>query len=127
MFIRKQYLDRILEFVDKPFVKVISGLRRSGKSTLLLMIKEELKNRGVISKNIVYINLESFNYSHISNAKKLYNHILDSIEKDSKSYVLIDEIQEVEEWEKFSMIKRISIIIIMATKMILFVSRVQKN
>ncbi len=100
MFIRKQYLDRILEFVDKPFVKVISGLRRSGKSTLLLMIKEELKNRGVISKNIVYINLESFNYSHISNAKKLYNHILDSIEKDSKSYVLIDEIQEVEEWEK---------------------------
>jgi len=55
MIIRESYLEKLNDFIDKPFVKILSGIRRSGKSTILLMLQESLKARGVSEKNIVFL------------------------------------------------------------------------
>jgi len=81
-------------------VKVITGLRRSGKSMLLLSLKNELLQRGIAPENIIYINFESFNFADIDTDKKLYQYIKNKISNNKRHYLLIDEIQEVENWEK---------------------------
>ena len=101
MIIRRQYIQRITPFIGKPFVKIISGIRRCGKSTLLMMIKEELINRGVSPSQVVYMNFESFEWAEIDSAKKLYSHIKSTIkDSEKKYYILLDEIQEIRQWEK---------------------------
>jgi predicted AAA+ superfamily ATPase len=97
---RKLYIEQITGFVDKPFVKVISGIRRSGKSVLLMQLMEVLKQKGINEKNIIYINFESFRYAEITNAKQLYEKIASEIINDNRYYILLDEIQEVDQWEK---------------------------
>lgn len=97
---RKTYLAKISEFIDKPFIKVITGLRRSGKSSLLFMLKEAILNRGVAEEQIIYLNFESFENSDIMEAKLLYQYVKSKISNTIKYYVLLDEIQEVKEWEK---------------------------
>ena len=97
---RKTYLAKISEFIDKPFIKVITGLRRSGKSSLLFMLKESILNRGVDQEQIIYLNFESFENSDIMEAKLLYQYVKSKISNTNKYYVLLDEIQEVKEWEK---------------------------
>lgn len=86
--------------MDKPFIKVISGIRRSGKSALLMMLKEELLKRGISEQNIIYLNFESFEFSEILIAKELYAYVKGKIRNNEKHYILLDEIQEVEAWEK---------------------------
>lgn len=100
MIERQTYLDRIVEFIDKPFVKVLTGIRRSGKSTVMTMIQLELEKRGVDKSRIIYINMESFSNIHLNTANALYQYITALLSKDHRSYILIDEIQEVEGWEK---------------------------
>jgi predicted AAA+ superfamily ATPase len=100
MIKRTYYTKTITSYIDKPFVKVITGLRRSGKSMLLLLLKNELLERGISPKNIIYINFESFDFSDIDNAKELYQYIKSKIKNNTRYYILIDEIQEVENWEK---------------------------
>ena len=97
---RKTYLAKISEFIDKPFIKVITGIRRSGKSSLLFMLKEAILNRGVDQEQIIYLNFESFDNSDIMEAKLLYQYVKNKISNTNKYYVLLDEIQEVKEWEK---------------------------
>ena len=100
MIKRTLYLDKIKEFIDKPFIKVISGIRRSGKSSILLLLKDEILHRGAQEQQILLINFESFNYSEIKTGEQLYTYIQQQINPGKKSYILLDEIQEVVGWEK---------------------------
>jgi len=100
MIKRTLYLDKIKEFIDKPFIKVISGIRRSGKSSILLLLKDEILHRGAQEQQILLINFESFNYSEIKTGEQLYTYIKQQLNPSKKSYILLDEIQEVVGWEK---------------------------
>jgi len=100
MIKRDTYFNLLRDYIDKPFVKIITGLRRSGKSMLLLFLKEELISRGIPESNIILINFESFEFSEIDDAAKLHRYIKDKITNGNRYYILIDEIQEVESWEK---------------------------
>src|SRR5450759_2305664 len=100
MIKRELYLNQLREFIDKPFIKVITGLRRSGKSSLLILLRDELLKRGIRKENIIYINFESFEFSDIDIADKLYKFVKAKIENKQRYYILLDEIQEVVSWEK---------------------------
>jgi len=100
MIKRELYLNQLRDFINKPFIKVITGLRRSGKSSILMLLRDELINLGIGEENIIYINFESFEFSEIDNADKLYKFVKDSIANKQRYYILFDEIQEVESWEK---------------------------
>ncbi|MBK9291970.1 MAG: ATP-binding protein [Bacteroidetes bacterium] len=100
MIKRDLYLNQLREFIDKPLIKVITGIRRCGKSAMLLMLKDELMGRGVDDENIIHINFESFNYADLHEADKLYAHIKSKITNRRPYYVLLDEIQEVKGWER---------------------------
>jgi len=101
MIKRTLYLNKISEFIDKPFVKVITGLRRSGKSTILILLKEELKKRNVHEEQIVYLNFESFEFSHLNTYSDLYNYVKGKVlKKGLRYYIFLDEVQMVGEWEK---------------------------
>ena len=99
MIIREKYLNKMIMLKDTEYIKVITGLRRSGKSTLMLMYKDYLLNNQVKEDNIIYINFESAMYDDIKNYKDLYQFVKDKIRKD-KIYLLLDEVQNVESWEK---------------------------
>lgn len=87
MIQREIYLNKIIAFIDKPFIKVITGIRRSGKSTILRLLQEEISQRGVDDQQIILINFESFNFSEISNSHLLYNYIKDRIKVGKKYYI----------------------------------------
>lgn len=99
MIIRDKYLKRIVDAKDTEFIKVITGVRRSGKSTLLLMFKDYLLNNGIKEENIIHINFESAMYDDIKDYKDLYKYIKNLIKKE-KTYLLLDEVQNVKSWEK---------------------------
>ena len=99
MIIRDTYLKRMIDAKDTEFIKVITGVRRSGKSTLLKMFKDFLLNNGINEKDIIYINFESALYDDIKNYKDLYKCVTDQI-TNNKVYLLLDEVQNVESWEK---------------------------
>lgn len=101
MIKRNLYLDKIRDFYNEvSLIKIIYGLRRSGKSVILTQIIEELKDMNIDNEHIIYINFESLEYSFIKNAEDLYKYIK-SISKDNKIYyVFLDEIQKVFEFEK---------------------------
>ena len=71
MIYRKQYMDRILPFIDTPFVKILTGVRRCGKSTILLMLQDELKKRGVDPEQILFYRFDSLRYEDIDTASSL--------------------------------------------------------
>ena len=99
MIVRQSYLNRLIQAKDTEFIKVITGVRRSGKSTLLVMFKEYLLENGVDEKNIIHINFESAVYYEIKDYKDLYQRIKNNISK-GKNYILLDEVQNVDKWEK---------------------------
>jgi len=100
MIIRKKYLEQIEKFINQPFIKVLTGIRRCGKSVILLQIKDILLKKGIDEKNIIYINFENMENIEIDSAIKLHAKIKTYMQKDEKYYVLLDEIQEVAGWEK---------------------------
>jgi len=100
MLLRPQYIEKIMPYVNTPFVKVLSGVRRSGKSTILKMIEEELKKRGIAPQQILAYNFDSMQHENIKSAKMLYDEIKSRLTLGSKTYLFLDEIQEVESWEK---------------------------
>lgn len=100
MFIREVYLDKIKKYIDTEFIKVITGVRRSGKSYLLKMLEEELKNRGVQSDYILYLNFESLELMDVVDAKDLSSYIQPIAPKKGRCYFLFDEIQRIKNWEK---------------------------
>ena len=101
MLIREKYLSKIRSFYHtESLIKIIYGMRRSGKSVILNQIKDELINNGTKEENIIYINFESLKYDFIKNAKDLFNYIESLKVNKDKYYVFLDEIQKVEEFEK---------------------------
>ena len=100
MIKREMYLKKIRPYVDKPFVKVITGMRRSGKSAILQILRNEFIEGGVSEKNIIFISFESMKYDYIENASTLYEEISSLIKNKKKYYLFLDEIQEVKDWEK---------------------------
>jgi uncharacterized protein len=98
---RKLYLDRILPFIDKPVIKIITGMRRVGKSCFLKLIMESIEKEHQGKSRMVYINKESLKYESIRNYRDLYRHTHEKF-KDAggKKYLFVDEIQEIEKWEK---------------------------
>jgi uncharacterized protein len=100
MIVREQYLSQIRKFIDKPFIKVLTGIRRCGKSVMLQMLRDVLLSRGIAETNIILINFESFEFSELNTSEKLYNYIRNRIADNQNYYILLDEIQEVKDWEK---------------------------
>ena len=100
MIIREKYLSKIRPFYDVDIIKVITGIRRCGKSIILMQIMDELKNKGIDEEQIIYINFEFEDYYFIKNDLDLHNYIKDKIVNDKKCYLFFDEIQNVENWEK---------------------------
>ena len=101
MIERELYMQQIRPFINRPFVKVITGIRRSGKSVVLRLIYNELKNQGVEERRIVYMNFESFEWIDLLDAKALYAHMKAVVEKtEGRIYILLDEVQEVKGWER---------------------------
>src|SRR5690554_6095383 len=100
MILRPTYIDAIIPFIDKPQIKIITGIRRSGKSVVLHLLKKELLQRGINEEQIITLNFESFAYSELIQAQKLYEFVKEKITNPQKFYLLLDEIQEVEDWEK---------------------------
>lgn len=97
---RDIYLNQLRGFIDTPVIKVLTGIRRSGKSEILKMLKEELLKRQVTEGQIIYLNFDSIEFSELDNAVKLYNYVKERIQQNKRNYILLDEIQEVESWEK---------------------------
>jgi len=100
MIARTSYIKQLKTFVNKPFIKVITGIRRSGKSSVLLLLRENFLSKGIADEQIIYINFESFSFADLQNAEKLYEFVKTKIAKGKKTYLLLDEIQEVAAWEK---------------------------
>lgn len=102
MIQRTKYLEKIYPFVDQPLIKVIIGVRRSGKTVLLSQIKEHIANNGVPERQLVDLNFESFANRRLLNAENLYDHILNKSKEvqGKRLYLFFDEIQEVRDWQK---------------------------
>ena len=101
MLKRDEYIKKIVPFIDKDVIKVLTGIRRSGKSVMLKLLMEELKNRGINENQFIYINFENLKYRKLKNYERLYDFILNKVNDKYKSYyIFLDEIQEMEEWEK---------------------------
>ena len=102
MIKRTKYLQKIIPFINKPLIKVIIGVRRSGKTVLLSQIREHIQFSGVESERIVELNFESFSNRKYQNADALYDFVLQKSKAISgkKLYLFFDEIQEVTDWQK---------------------------
>jgi len=101
MLSRSLYYEKIRPFINKPFIKVITGIRRCGKSTMMLLIQQLLTEEGVESKQIISINFESMKYYHLRSSLALYNYVSELLKTmKSPAYVFFDEIQIVEDWEE---------------------------
>ena len=100
ILIRPTYIEKIMPYVDTPFVKILSGVRRCGKSTILKMIAAELSKRGVPDERILTYNFDSLQFEDIKTAKLLYEAVKARLSPDSRTYLFLDEIQEIKSWEK---------------------------
>lgn len=97
---RELYLKQIRPFYDSDIIKVITGVRRAGKSVLLKTITEELNENGIDDSHIIYLNLEDLDYEYIKDASDLNKEIKSRIRDNEKYYLFLDEIQHVTEFEK---------------------------
>lgn len=99
MIIRPDYINAIIPFIDTPLVKILAGVRRSGKSTIFEMLKEHLINSGINKENIIARKYNSPEYE-IFSAKEMYDDLKNAVSKGGKYYLFLDEIQEIDGWEK---------------------------
>ena len=99
MVSRNDKIEELKQYVGKDVIKVVTGFRRSGKSTLFALFIEYLKKSGIAENNIISINLEDPSFEFES-YKDLYKYVLERIDNDNKYYVFLDEIQNIKEFEK---------------------------
>ena len=97
---RPAYLKKIIEFKDKDLVKIITGIRRCGKSTLLDLFEDYLLEQNIPKKNILHMNMESLKYRNILNYDTFYEFVSNSIVDGERNYLIFDELQTVNHWEK---------------------------
>ena len=100
MIIRERYLREIRPFYKQELIKVLIGIRRSGKSVILTQIMNELQADGIDEKHIIYINFEDFDFDEYTDPKKLHTYVKNKIIDKKKYYIFFDEIQNVNTWEK---------------------------
>lgn len=97
---RPQYTDKLIGYKDTPLIKVITGMRRCGKSSVMRLFMDKLKNLGIPENRIVYLNLDSMENEALLEAGALYAHVRKRIENKERCYLLLDEVQEVEDWPR---------------------------
>ena len=99
MIERQEYLKQLISFKDKDLIKIVTGIRRCGKSTLFDIYIDYLKSQGISEKQIIKINLEDPDM-RFDNYLELYNYVKDKLNEGKKSYVFIDEVQNIENFQK---------------------------
>ena len=100
MIYRPMYVDKIMAYVDTPFVKILTGVRRCGKSTILKMVMEKLRiERNVPAGRIISCRYDSMEYEDMT-AKQMYAQLKEQLSPDGKTYFFLDEVQEIKDWEK---------------------------
>ena len=97
---RKEYLEKLIEWKDDDVIKVVTGIRRCGKSTLLMQYQDYLKSIGIEENQIIAVNFEELEYEELCDYKKLYAYIKDRLVADKITYIFLDEIQKVPSFEK---------------------------
>lgn len=97
---RPEYLNQLIQNKDVDLVKIVTGIRRCGKSSLLALFHRYLIDNGVAEANIIHMNLESLRYRNISDYLSFYDYVSNRIPKEGKTYLIFDELQTVEHWEK---------------------------
>ena len=97
---RIQFSERLEKYKDKHIIKVITGIRRCGKSTLLKMFRNKLLKNGVQENQIIYLNFEDFDNYELLNPKNLHDYIKNHLVKDKMNYIFLDEIQNVKEFQR---------------------------
>lgn len=97
---RKEYLEKLIEWKDDDVIKVVTGIRRCGKSTLLMQYQDYLKSIGIEENQIIAVNFEELEYEELCDYKKLYAYIKDRLIADKITYIFLDEIQKVPSFEK---------------------------
>lgn len=100
MIPRNEYLNQLIKWKEEKVIKVVTGIRRCGKSTLLSLFKEHLKDNGINKDQIIAINFEDLAYENLLDYKNLYQYIVDRLCKDKWTYIFLDEIQNVKEFQK---------------------------
>lgn len=100
MIYRPDYIRAVEPFIDKPLVKILAGIRRCGKSTILAMIREELLRRGVPQENIIQRLYTEMDIPENITAKQMYDELVLAMQGKGHCYLLLDEVQEIDEWEK---------------------------
>lgn len=100
MIIRQDYLDKIKPYINVKLVKILAGIRRSGKSTIFEMLKDELSNCGISKDHIITLKYSSNDFAGNFSAKDMFDNIKSQIVDDKRYYLLLDEVQEVNGWEK---------------------------
>lgn len=99
MIDRPDYVEKIMRYTDTPFVKILTGVRRCGKSTILKMIMEKLQMRGIPKKRILSYRFDSMEYDDMT-AKQMYMEIKSKLSTEGRTYLFLDEVQEIDGWEK---------------------------
>lgn len=97
---RPEYLNQLIENKDVALVKIVTGIRRCGKSSLLDLFHQYLSDSGIADSNIIHMNLESLRYRKLSDYLSFYDYVSERIPKEGKTYLIFDELQAVEHWEK---------------------------
>lgn len=97
---RPQYLNKLIDFKDTEFIKVLTGVRRSGKSYILMLYREYLLKHNIDTSQIIYLSFEDFDNIDLQDPKKLYSFLKDHVIDNKKMYILLDEIQYVKDWQK---------------------------
>lgn len=100
MILRPDYIEAIKPFIDAPLVKILAGVRRCGKSTILEMMADELKKRGISNENIIERRYNEMDIDESFTAKDMYNDLKTAIKDKGRCYLFLDELQEVDGWEK---------------------------
>lgn len=100
MIQRKEYLNKLIQWKDEQVIKVVTGIRRCGKSTLLMQYQEYLKTAGIGVDQIIAVNFEELEYEDLCDYRKLYEYIKEKLLPDKTTYIFLDEIQKVPDFEK---------------------------
>ena len=94
MIYRPMYVNRIMRYTDTPFVKILTGIRRCGKSTILLMIMDNLRERGIPEERIVSYRFDSMEYEDMT-SKQMYTELKSRLSPNGKTYLFLDEVQDI--------------------------------
>lgn len=100
MIERPLYTEKIISYINTPFVKILTGVRRCGKSTIMKMLMNEISKRNVSENCVLYYNFDSLEHEEIKTSKALFAELKKHLSEDGKTYLFLDEVQEVTSWEK---------------------------